>query len=585
MSTNDPIILTKTLSAQLIESGLEVSEDSFFNRFCVEQILKDFELSQDELTEGIVDGGDDGGIDGIFSFVNREPLAQDAGPESFGRNPLFEIYIVQSKNKDSFGDLAVQKVTNSLRDLLDLSKEIDTLRIKYNPALLEAMDLFRTKYLEAASRHPALTIHFRYCSKGDTAQVHPKVHHEMETLQNVVKGHFSHANVTCLLLGARELLTESRREKSYTLQLSVLEVPLSRGNSNYVVLTSLKDYSSFVKDNEGKLRSYLFDSNVRDFQGRVTVNKDIMESLKAEDEIDFWWLNNGVTILASNASIAGKRMSLDNVQIVNGLQTTQTIHNYMSSKGEGSTTDSEKSVLVRIIVTSDPIVRDKIIKATNSQTAIPAAYLRASDRIQRDIEQYFQSEGWYYDRRKNYYRNVGKPLARIVGIPLLAQAMAAIVYKEPHIARARPASLGKNDESYNKIFASQTPLKAYLNCIKIVRKFDSVIRAGTLNSTLQERFNFKLHSVLVTVCRYLQSTTFDARQVAEADFDKIDNNLCATCIDSTVLLARKSAQANSWSIERVAKNSEFVAKLIRSLSSERDSSIEMDRSQGIDELS
>jgi hypothetical protein len=66
----------------------------------------------------------------------------------------------------------------------------------------------------------------------------------------------------------------------------------------------------------------LFEANVRDFLGEVLVNRDIMGTLSnvaSREEEDFWWLNNGITLLASNATIAGKELSLENVQIVNGL--------------------------------------------------------------------------------------------------------------------------------------------------------------------------------------------------------------------------------------------------------------------------
>jgi hypothetical protein len=40
---------------------------------------------------------------------------------------------------------------------------------------------------------------------------------------------------------------------------------------------------------------------------------------------DFWWLNNGITILATSATMVGKTLHLEDIQIVNGLQTTETI--------------------------------------------------------------------------------------------------------------------------------------------------------------------------------------------------------------------------------------------------------------------
>ena len=116
---------------------------------------------------------------------------------------------------------------------------------------------------------------------------------------------------------------------------------------------------------------------------------------------------------------------MDDVQIVNGLQTSHTIHATLS-KQPADHPARDRAILVRILVTDDATTRDQVIRATNRQTNVPVAQLRATDDVQRSIEAYFIGHGWYYDRRKNYYRNLGKNPERIIGIPLLAQAVMAM---------------------------------------------------------------------------------------------------------------------------------------------------------------
>lgn len=81
----------------------------------------------------------------------------------------------------------------------------------------------------------------------------------------------------------------------------------------------------------------------------------------------------------------------------------------------------------------------------------------------------------FYDRRKNYYKNEGRPLAKIVGIPYLAQALMAIALRRPDNARARPSSLLKTDEQYAKVFSDKYPLELYLVCAQIVRRTDDYL--------------------------------------------------------------------------------------------------------------
>jgi hypothetical protein len=76
MTTNQQIILNTLLEQQKATLDSTLKEDDYFHLFVTEQVLKNFELSYDELEEGIVDNGGDGGIDSIYTFVNTEKEIQ-----------------------------------------------------------------------------------------------------------------------------------------------------------------------------------------------------------------------------------------------------------------------------------------------------------------------------------------------------------------------------------------------------------------------------------------------------------------------------------------------------------------------------
>jgi hypothetical protein len=52
---------------------------------------------------------------------------------------------------------------------------------------------------------------------------------------------------------------------------------------------------------------------VRDYEGAIEVNREIVASLADSGAPEFWWLNNGVTVICSKASSTGKTFSLDDV--------------------------------------------------------------------------------------------------------------------------------------------------------------------------------------------------------------------------------------------------------------------------------
>lgn len=168
---------------------------------------------------------------------------------------------------------------------------------------------------------------------------------------------------------------------------------------------------------------------MRDYQGKNNVNSSISETLHRVNNNDFWWLNNGVTVLASEATLVNNReLQIVNPEIVNGLQTSMEVYNYFSENKE-ALEEEKRSILLRIIVPDNEESRDQIIFATNNQTNIPKATLRVTDPIHLQIEMYFKSRGLFYDRRKNYYKNQGRKPAEIVGVSFLAQCLITIFLK------------------------------------------------------------------------------------------------------------------------------------------------------------
>ena len=125
-------------------------------------------------------------------------------------------------------------------------------------------------------------------------------------------------------VGAAELWKRANTVPSYTTELVFQENATS--GTSHVALVKLRDYMDFITGDQRDLRRHIFDLNVRDFAGDVEVNREIKGSLDNPDAPEFWWLNNGITIVCSKASIVAKKYAMDDVQIVNGLQTSYTVH-------------------------------------------------------------------------------------------------------------------------------------------------------------------------------------------------------------------------------------------------------------------
>ncbi|MEM7575301.1 MAG: AIPR family protein [Bacteroidota bacterium] len=337
-----------------------------------------------------------------------------------------------------------------------------------------------------------LTISFNYCCISEKIEINGTFSDKIIQLKTITESNFVGSIVTYSNFSSQELLRLYQTHKNQRLSISFKENPLSTSYSEYgigyVGTVNLKDYKLFLTDEDGSIRDDLFESNIRHFQGQVDVNKKIKNTINNIDNKDFWWLNNGITIIATNPTQIGKTLSIDGVQIVNGLQTSYSIFNHLAHS-----IDDTRSVLVKVIINDDKETIDRIIASTNSQNPVSPALLRATDDIQRELELFYLTSGYFYDRRKNYYKNHGKPANRIFSIQTTAQVIESIIYRNPYSARSKPTTLIKDDSNYSRIFNPEVNFQAYLNCCLLYKKTSEYW--GQIQDSNKKRkiSNFKLH--------------------------------------------------------------------------------------------
>ena len=568
MSNNTRMLLDQFLEQQKTQAVTPLPDDTAFELFASEQVLKDSDLSAEELFSGIVGGGNDGGIDGVYTFVADQLIDDDSEifDDNFSTSRVSQgialtLRLIQAKAENSFAETPIDLVASSTARLLDLTQSDEQLQILYSPALVERFSLFRRALQLLAIRHPTIRIEFSYATRGNTDAINQKVHQKAKDLEVAFSKTVIGATGVVSFFGADELWLSASAVPNYTLQLTYRENATS--GTSHVALVSLKDYVAFLTDKYGNLNRHIFDWNVRDYQGNIEINKEIRASLEDEQSPDFWWLNNGVTIVCSKASIQGKTYTLDDVQIVNGLQTSYTtFHALSDAKPDHPVFD--RTVLVRILETEDPATRDRVIRATNRQTSVPEASLRATDDTQRRIEAHFASNGLYYDRRKNYYRNIGRPKDRIVGIPLLAQTVMAVGLSRPDDSRARPSSLLKADNIYQTIFSSGISLGIYLWAANAQREVDAFLQTPEAAVSTAERTNLRFHLAMLATTKLLGTRVYSPKQLNKIAADarslhEADLPACLTTLRETM---NTLIEQTDESADKIAKGRQFVEAIL-----------------------
>ncbi|WP_159462758.1 AIPR family protein [Nitrosovibrio sp. Nv4] len=521
------ILLESILQTERLKYPTHLSEDELFEYYCADNILVNYDLDSDEIESGLIDGQRDAGIDAAYVFVNAQSLAEDFSFDTVRQPVELELYLIQSKNQYSFKEGPVDKLASSLPLLLDHTKKSADLEPLFKKEVVSVCRDFLDAMGRLADKFPKISIRLFYCCKG--SEPNETIKAKAVALETTLKGmQFQNAQFT--FLGAQNLYERSGIQKLFVGKLSTASTPLS-GSDSFVALSKLRDYVQFITDDGGSLITRIFEANVRAYQGEVEVNREIASSLQEPTAgLDFWWLNNGVTIVADEVSYIKNQLVIKNPLIVNGLQTSHEIHAYASKLP----TDDERSILIRVVVEQDPIRRDQIIRATNRQTSIGSSSFRATEQVHREIEDYLLTLGYFYDRRKNAYKRQGKPADKIISIDRLAQAILSVLLQEPHTARARPTSAIKIDADYKRIFSgdkAEQPLEMYGNAIHMLSHIERHFKSMSSEVSRIFRNNLKFHALMVLGWALNESTNLPALRIAQLDPMRITNQQVERVID------------------------------------------------------
>lgn len=545
MSENDLVHLQANFQDWLDTRGKGLKGDiEPFLYYSVDQILKPFNLSDEDTEYGITDDPLDGGIDAIYFLVNRNTLVRDdldVRTSGTSRIRLVMVQVKSSLNETGYKAIEVEKFRLFTEDLLNLGRDASTLTHKYHSHLLTIMRTFKQRYIQLAGNFPDIAIDYYYVTRGDETVLGPDVEEAIDRLKGAVKALLPDAVCEFYPINTQALLAYVKKRKQKARTVSWSDIPLLY-EGVYVGLVRLADYIEFLKDENGDLDESLFESNVRGYQRNTPVNREMRatlnpdssadERIKKRSEMNFWLLNNGVTIISSGRfkPLPPRQLSIEDPQIVNGLQTSREIFNYYKDKKDTLNNDV-RSVLVKAIPINDDVQRDVIIKATNSQNTMSSASLRATEYIHYSIESLFKRFDLYYDRRKGFHKDQGIPAAKIVSVSELVQSLVATVLHKPNDARGRPGDYISKDKEYSKLFKKDAlPLSTYLKCVKIIREIDSFLLQKKVEKGHQRNIKFYMAYYLVSdLSRKLNPT---AEDILSLDLDLITTTNLESCFKS-----------------------------------------------------
>jgi len=529
------------------ETNISKQTNKLFEYFCLEQFFKRERmlLTRDELLASMPSGANDWGIDGFVLFGNGTYIDDISDLPKTGDIRL-ELFLFQVKNTTSYSEAVIEKFQSFITLIsgddfdrkLDVTKKEPEQEYSMNAELYNMASSFIAILDIIGIRLQSLSIKYIYACMGSSRPENAGYWEKVKQLstktcdfyRNFTKN--EEQNFVLFDQGDIIPLIRSLDNDIDTHQLifreSFEDNSLDKGMA-YVGHVLLRDYYTFLvstdKDNDRLLRESLFEMNVRDYKNMNEVNKEIYRELEkikeTDDYLEFWWLNNGATIIAEKVVYNAKKMSLQNPKIVNGLQTSLTLNKYVNEYGEDVLANDKRSILVKVIQTKNEAHALSIIQATNSQTQVKRYLLRAHDDLQVMIDNSARLHGFFYERRDNYYKNQKVQKDLIITTPQLAQFITATILHDPTGAKRSSAGLVSTDTKFDVVFNNKVEVTTYINAIKSHQKVAEYISKLSREQELSEWIKkyYKFHVLYVLLG--LINNTHIYHQISDDHIEKI----------------------------------------------------------------
>ena len=166
---------------------------------------------------------------------------------------------------------------------------------------------------------------------------------------------------------------------------------------SYHVMAEVHDVYELYQ--QAKSSDYeLFEENIRDYLGDSgKINKAIIKTLETPEERgNFFYYNNGITIICDNAKADSEKVGINNPQIVNGCQTVNSIVKVLHHDDNRKNNFRDTYVLVKILVLDkkDKDFYEKVVQYSNSQNAVNEKVFGARQQPFFKIQRYISKQGF-----------------------------------------------------------------------------------------------------------------------------------------------------------------------------------------------
>lgn len=475
--------------------GFDGTDAEQFERYVAANYLFQYLKDNVELIEAsILGGGKDEGIDVAAVVVNGkvvfEPSEIDDLIADQGANTA-KVILIQTKTSESYDSKLIAKFLHGVEAVTKYAMKPRSIDLP--PRLVDLADLIDRiaesgdKFQE--NRIPCELYYVTTSSNdGQSAQAELQVSHAIDRIRQI--GAYSES-FKLRTHGHEELAAKQKeRHGPQNIQFNFEKrqtIPATdRVSEAYIGLVSAAELLKLIKDESGEVRAGIFDDNVRlDLGSHNPVNSQIMGTLQSAEREHFPFLNNGLTIIATELRGLGDRFFISGYQVVNGGQTSNQLIRWadLAEVRDSPHLLANLWVPVKIVSSNDASVRTSVSIATNLQTPISSSDIQASSQVAKNVEEYFAQSGIDGLRYERQDRGTALEFARtrVVTTPELNRAVASTLFGESSPAIAAPKEL----EAAGSFVWGDYPEEAYYYAAWIIYRIDRFFARTPDSTTLK----------------------------------------------------------------------------------------------------
>lgn len=541
----------KDLLNGIIDNAVSEGDYEDFDQLLFDNYFDEI-ISAEDLSRVKTDNYGDAGNDYIFFTFNKNLVLDINDIEEFDKadnGDRIDLFFIQVKDTTKLDSNVPNKFIEFSTNLMN-----GTTPEHYNEEVNDNIRLF-SELVKKYALKAKFYINFFYFSRFSKSQLESAsdLRGRFETLKDSFNMLDFIEGVRVNVEPVNNIVKKLREDKKFEYTFEEIgkfeaEVNKTEGKTNAIIalipITQFFDFITYGGD--GQINDKLFESNIRDYKGRSNVNKNIIETLKNPSEIEFWWLNNGVTVTVEDIeeSKSANKIKLVNPQIVNGLQTSYSIYNYYADNKD-KLADEKRKLFVKILKVDQTNEEQElsIIVATNSQNEIRDKDIHANDIVQKNIEEYLKNHNKYYQRKDKYYTNRKYAKKDIVKLQEMAKYINTIYLKDPSYTRNNPGKLVSGTK-YKTIFqidnVNQDYGRYYISCgiYSKVSGFSKGIM--TIGQDEFEKTNFIHHIVYVLICNEFKNINYLPKDVGQIDIETITEEKVNQAIECLINIIEKN---------------------------------------------